>query len=226
MEGSFKPSANTDKPSPINHPKNQALCDYCAFVMLEAIPLEGSDYLSTLRSMTDTIYDTSIDQKPLASIDRMKHWISKALESDNAEESQRLLAVDRTYLFRGVDEAGPRPPYEGFYSKTGNSAIAAIRDAYKKAGVQPTNNERIDYLGQELAFASILAQKESNAHLSEGEASAERLRAMHEDFEKAHLRPWIDSYCEEALPFAKTEYFKGFLNLLRLSFGNEQSLKG
>lgn len=198
---------------------SRVLYDYFAFVMLEPVPLEGSDYLKSLGDMTDELLDEACDESASGPLEQMSAWISEALCGADPEEAQRRLAVDRTYLFRGVDEKGPLPPYEGFYSKAGESAIAAVGRAYADAGVHPSNNERCDYLGQEMAFVSVLVQKEGAARLREEGTSADELKAMLEEFEAEHLAPWVGSYCSAALPFARTGYFEGFLRSLDLWAG-------
>ena len=202
---------------------DQRLCDYFAFVLLEPISLEGWAHLESLNvQITDLrrAAKASGNESLADGIEQMSFWLAKALDDDPGS-AQRDLAVDRTYLFRGVDERGPLPPYEGFYSPAGESTIAAVNDAYRKAGVRPSNKERLDYLGQELAFVSVLMQKESAARLQNDGESAEAFRAMHVTFKADHLSTWVSSYCNAALPHAKTDYFKSFLKSLSTWLGGE-----
>lgn len=202
---------------------DQRLYDYFAFVLLEPVPLEGWTYLESLSAQTAEIgraAKASGNESLADSVKQMSLWLAEACERD-PQAAQRDLAVDRTYLFRGVDERGPLPPYEGFYSPAGESTIAAVGDAYRKAGVRPSNKERLDYLGQELAFVSVLMQKELAAQLQGDDESVEALRAMHATFEANHLSTWVSSYCNTALPHAKTDFFKSFLKGLNAWLGGK-----
>lgn len=195
------------------------LYDYFAFVMLEPIPTEGFRYLIELDSMTTGVIEVITDKKFLVSIEQMRYWITEALNSNDPASAQRELAVDRTYLFRGVDEKGPLPPYEGFYSTEERPTIAAIDEIYRNAGVRPSNKERIDYLGQELAFVSVLEQKRVDI-LEQGGLHTEELDEMLDGFISEHLSSWVGSYCRSALPYTRTDYFKGFLTCLDLWIGH------
>lgn len=198
---------------------DQLFCDYCAFVMLDPIPLEGIQYLQTLADQTLLLRSWILGDDQKESLDQMLVWLQDSLKCDCPEEMQCRLAVDRTYLFRGVDEGGPLPPYEGFFASTKEAAISAIGKAYDSAGVHTSNNERLDYLGQELAFVSVLIQKEANARAVGDEAIAEELFTMRKEFLRTHISSWVREYCAAAIPFAKTNYFVGFLNILSAWIG-------
>ena len=195
---------------------NSSLYDYFAGVMLEPIPLEGSDYLHSLAAQTDELCNMALSDDLIGQVELMRGWLMKSLDEMDTEEQQRLLAVDRTYLFRGVDEKGPLPPYEGFYSASKESCIATIGKAYEKANVHASNNERLDYLGQELAFISVLIQKGAHAKAQQNNVQTEALDAMRKKFQSEHLNQWVGAFCDAALPYAKTDYFRGYLNFLSI----------
>jgi TorA maturation chaperone TorD len=137
------------------------------------------------------------------------------------EDVQRELAVDWTLLFRGVSPAyGPQPPYEGmFLPEQGDhlEVMQAVSDTYRDMGVETINESfnRPDYLGIELAVMGFFAQEEAKAYNNGATQDALNISTKAKHFMIEHIGQWAPKFIEEADLHAKTEFYKGVLQLIR-----------
>lgn len=134
--------------------------------------------------------------------------------SDSTDELVRHLAVDWTLAFRGMNPAhGPRPPYAGAWLSddgTGVDLMLAINTCYVEEGLGATGSHlnRFDYLGVELEFLAYLVEKAG----SEQSDGTEISRAA--DFKRRYIDSWFSQYCEQVEQRCKTEFWKGYLELV------------
>ncbi len=125
------------------------------------------------------------------------------------------LVVDWTFLFRGIDQqGGPKPPYAGAwlaYDGVGVSTMLKINQYYLKAGlsVSDTGFNRLDYLGIQCEFIGHLATR-----IAEGDEESREVMAS---FMDEFIFTWLDAYVEKALSCGKTDFWKGYLELLTSS---------
>jgi TorA maturation chaperone TorD len=125
------------------------------------------------------------------------------------------LAVDRTRILRPSGHTDLKPPCEGAYRRQEEAVALAVKQCYRQAGLLPeeTTPESPDYLGVELDFLRQLCLRE-HKQLSAA-ADASRTVAEEERFLREHLGSWIGDYVERARPCARTDFYGGFLMILK-----------
>lgn len=168
-------------------------------------------------AMTQASGDDSSISEGLSLI---SNYIDETAEQGE-QDVQLALGVDWTRLFRGLTpELGPTPPYEGLYSKQMSDHIAVMRTVnriYRDNSfvVSDEAPNRADYLGLELGFMGLLAEQEAAAWESgddnEAMACAERARYFYVE----HIGSWVDDFVEAALAHARTEFYRGYLQLIK-----------
>jgi TorA maturation chaperone TorD len=147
------------------------------------------------------------------------------------------LAVERTWLYRGVSETGPTPPYEAEWC-TGTSTstvLLSLTKSYRASGLALALGERADYLGIELGYYQrlILQQAACEAEDDEagrgnsggGESTGGRprrdsaggsgVRTLQQRFHSEHLGRWVAPYVKATLPLAQSDFFRGHLLLVQ-----------
>ncbi|AET68154.1 putative component of anaerobic dehydrogenase [Desulfosporosinus orientis DSM 765] len=136
------------------------------------------------------------------------------------EKIVQELAVDWTHLFRGVNPSyGPPPPYEGVYSekdRVGINVILDVNQEYLKYGlsIAEDKKDRGDYLGYELDFIRHLAEKAAAAREEGRRDEEEAYKTSICEFLRKHLS-WTGGFCSKAADYADTDFYRGFLILLR-----------
>ncbi|MDR1712657.1 MAG: molecular chaperone TorD family protein [Coriobacteriales bacterium] len=158
-----------------------------------------------------------------------------------ASELTEQLAVDWTGAFRGVDrQRGPKPPYAGAWLAAdglGVQVMQEINQAYAEAGLGSTGEglNRLDYLGVELEFIGHLAQRIASttcaadtsatsttcaaatcataACASTAAANAAARQALAGFLDK-YVLSWVGDYVAAARGCARTDFLRGFLDLL------------
>jgi putative dimethyl sulfoxide reductase chaperone len=149
---------------------------------------------------------------------------------DPETEVETALGVDWTRLFRGVTPRyGPPPPYESIYADTGETDLGTIKsliEFYWTSGAQLENTagNRPDYLGLELSFLCFLAEEEAKAWESGNEELARSYQEKASSFFEQHPAAWANKFLIEALNYAKTGFYKGYLYLCQgtISQGGKQ----
>jgi TorA maturation chaperone TorD len=137
------------------------------------------------------------------------------------EEMQKAIAIDRTWLCRGIDQGrkAPPPPYEALYlsPRKETDHLLKVVTFYKKAGLRVSRDarERMDYLGLELAFMAELCVRESGFVKRGNKGGRAKVLALEKEFLAEHLLLWVPEYCRLAIAAAKTDFFKGIAHLLR-----------
>ncbi len=156
----------------------------------------------------------------------MRDYLNQTRGVETAELSQAL-GVDRTRLYRGVSPTyGPPPPYEMVWSKMWQdiSLLQTLARTYREMGLAPSPDaaERLDYIGVELDFMRELALREAAAWESDTPATAAKLLEAQHAFMTEHLGGWPSAFVEKALEWAKTDFYKGHLLMLRGFVTSEQ----
>lgn len=145
---------------------------------------------------------------------RMRGFLDEH-EDCSLDELVRLLAVDWTLAFRGVNPAsGPRPPYAGAWLSddgTGVDLMLAVNTVYVEEGLGSGGGHlnRFDYLGVEIEFLAYLAEK-----LDDPQCESELVAAKIVDFEERFILSWLARYRSQVEEKCQTEFWKGFLELL------------
>ena len=153
---------------------------------------------------------------PTSGYGLMDAFWEEGSEKDMGEVSLELRR-DWTRLFRGVSPSyGPPPPYEYVYvSAAGQDPhqLVALTRLYASRGIviSPEERNRADYLGYELAFASLLLEDAANAP---DEASRDVALGTFAAFVDDHLG-WVAGFCERVQDEAATNYYRGYAQVLR-----------
>lgn len=204
------------------------------------LPLTATDFAS-LAAARSGMYDflAGLCTKPTAKeIDAiLRHPIDlpgdivpeslrKSLEAFQAcfsevskEGTEQSLQVDWTRLFRGVAKGySPLPPYESVYKEgllQGPTAKSVARlYATNGVGLPNTSKELPDYIGVEFKFMSTLASKEAEAWCADA-SKAEQLIEGQLLFAREHLQAWVPRFCDEAQKFARTDFYRAAIQVIR-----------
>lgn len=149
--------------------------------------------------------------------------IARFIESTAAEPDDLVverLGLDWTRLFRGVAPGyGPEPPYEAVYlggDFRTPDILMVIMKQYIEQDVAPSGQwkDRPDYIGVELDFLAVLAEREAAAWLRGDSADAEKMHRSACHFLNNHLGKWVETYCGKAMDLAQTSLYKGVLQLV------------
>lgn len=184
--------------------------DYYAHVLIDPIEVPGTAYVVELAKRTRAVFETPALSVWCQRIEKLAELAPQG--ANELAEEQRDLAEDRTRLCRGINKEGPLPPYESYYREgASENDTTAI---YHAAGVQFDGAvERDDYLGAQAAFLAYLTQAESAARARGDNDSEQMFQYQRKIFECEHFS-WVESFCEAALPHARTTYFTSVLKEL------------
>ena len=150
------------------------------------------------------------------------HLIAGYLNDSNKPTATlaQELSVEWTRLFRGISPVyGPKPPYAGVYNSedgVGVNTIMAITQMYSAhgLGIREDKHNRMDYLGIQLDFISILSKRAAQEAKSGNLAAEKAIRTDILDFLQKYLLPWVNKFVDKAREYAKTNFFRGYLVLL------------
>jgi len=194
----------------------QVYYDFFADAFLTSIPVPGKDKVLALKAAALVLFPPQSRQPEnenyLPGADLMHAFLVEA--EKNPEDYQQKLAVDRTYLCRGVQKGALLAPYGGYWQDAqGTTQLAKVRAFYSQHGfsVSKETGERDDYLGLEFAFLALLANREATFRQAGDAQAAEKERSLRKEFIQAHVGSWFSEYCSKALEYAKTDYYKGLL---------------
>jgi TorA maturation chaperone TorD len=204
----------------------KARSSFCNFLTLEFLHLPDQDFVAKIQSPEVRAFLAGLakDEDVHADIAEGAALMSSFLESNvntPIDELSNLLGVDRTRLYRGVSPTyGPPPPYESVWNpavSAANKFLAEIAAVYKADGLSLAEDayERPDYIGVELAFLENLATKNLKAIKGGEDKKATKLAERQKWFIETHLVSWVPLFIGKALEFAKTDYYRGHLLMLR-----------
>ena len=155
-----------------------------------------------------------------AGLEEMRGWLA-AHSHQSPEQLRTLLAVQETWLFKGMAPGyGPPPPYETVYRRPGAGADAEtmlnLRRYYREAAAElsPDPRERLDHLGMELDFMRFLCEEESRLWGSGDAGEAARYRRIQRRFLVEHLVAWAPEYCQRILAERCESFFHGVVKVL------------
>jgi putative dimethyl sulfoxide reductase chaperone len=151
-------------------------------------------------------------------LEEIAAFVAEAGEQSDAEVEE-LLAVDWTWLFRGVRPGyGPPPPYEGVHlGGDPLRALQAVSSVYRQYGVAPAADSganRPDYIGMELDFLRFLCEQQVAAHEKGDEEGIEQWLKAEAAFLHNHIGKWASAYCQKAIGAARTSFYRGTLRLV------------
>ncbi|WP_415535283.1 TorD/DmsD family molecular chaperone [Dehalobacter sp. 4CP] len=186
---------------------------FFAQIFMEPIPVPGEKYANTMLNNVSILVNCS--ENKTEGFRLLKTFYDSCLLL-TAQAIQEKIAVDRTFLCRGINQAvGPVPPYESLYIKEqhdSNTIIKLLR-FYQQSGFAISKNihERPDYIGVELSFMSELCQREFNQIK---EPQYIEIIKQKQNFYQNHLSKWIPDFCLQVVEYAKTDFFKGLAYFL------------
>lgn len=137
------------------------------------------------------------------------------------QQVQEALALDWTRLFRGLQRGGgPQPPYANLYlhGREGETeSLHTIVQTYVRHNAHPASSEpnRPDYLGVMLDFMRFLFEREAEAWSSSQPEKAEAHFDAANQFREEHLGRWAQQFCEDALNYAETDFYRGGLHITK-----------
>ena len=179
--------------------------------------VRGAEFTGALDSLA-----TSSDVEPeVATGARLMLEHIRAKAALDLSQASDDLGVDRTRLYRGVSPSyGPPPPYEAVWRKDMRSVpefLQELAGTYRQAavGLASDAGERLDYIGVQLDFVRLLAEREAAAWEGGDEAEAARQLQSELAFFKSHLANWTGYFIEAALKRAETDFYRGHLQMVR-----------
>lgn len=168
--------------------------------------LPNKEYVNNLRN-----YEYSDDSESSV-LFKSFFEANKALSD---EELLEKINIERTYLVRGIDKNGPKPPYESVYSgRPQGDTVLELAEFYSKAGFAMSENlrEAADYIGVELSFMQQLCMQEENGE--------DTLELQYEFFTK-HLGKWGKEFATDILKNARTDFY-GAVGTMLYDFLDEE----
>jgi TorA maturation chaperone TorD len=145
------------------------------------------------------------------------NFISCSRQRSKAEILQEV-SVDRTRLFRGIDEKySPPPPYESVYreDKLCGKPAGEVSALYTTVGMRLSEDyiELPDYLGVELDFMRIICQTEKECWSEQDCKGALKGLETGSGFLKEHLLQWVPLFCVRMYEKAKLDFYRGLARL-------------
>jgi putative dimethyl sulfoxide reductase chaperone len=140
--------------------------------------------------------------------------------SNPSDEVALELAVDWNRLFRGVSQsAGPPPPVEALYAGAEDDSLflRELNRIYSEQGLELRGDflDRPDHLGVELTFIADLFRRAAAAIQDDEQERAAGILAAAGHFFTAHPGKWVSTFCDGAIPYARTDFYRGLLQLTR-----------
>jgi TorA maturation chaperone TorD len=210
----------------------RARAAFYAFLNLHFTTLPDEKFVRRLRNgelnnVLETLQHDVSDKEDISNgAALMSAYLEKMQVADHTQVVQDL-GVDRTRLYRGVAKGyGPPPPYEMVWTREAQDygILQVVASAYRQVGLEPSPEvkERLDYISVEIDFIRELALREAAAWESGDETTAGSLLATQEAFMRLHLGNWAPDFIEKALDYAKTDFYRGHLYMLRGFISNDR----
>lgn len=174
---------------------------------------------SEFRAILEAMGDGKDNEDPITlGALQMAVFIEKTRNEDTKPFADRL-GAERTRLYRGISpDYGPVPPYAALWTgkkENEEQLLQKLTVFYQQAGVRLGSEhfERLDYLGVELAFMQVLADREADAWDNENEAEANSLFEVQKRFFNTHLS-WVSNYVNKALENTTADFYRAHLRIL------------
>lgn len=218
-------SAYQEKPAmPELIKQRSQIYDFFAQVFMEPVPVPGDAYAKKILANISAVLGSADDEQHEGN--RLLQSFLNACLLLDPQKVQEKIAIDRTFLCRGIDQKnGPLPPYEAFYHNEwhGQNVSIDLIDFYHQNGFALNEGikERPDYIGIELAFMSELCHKELEA--SANPDAFLNIIQQEREFFTQHLAQWLPEYCRQISTWAKTDFFKGIAVYLLDFLQDEQN---
>ncbi len=195
-----------------------------SFIALHFNHVVNAEFVDNIRDarfsdMLHAIADGRDSEDPLTiGAVLMAVFVEKTRGDDRQSVADRL-GVERTRLYRGLSpNHGPTPPYEALWTGRAENPVFlhGLAQCYQQAGVELVSkcHERLDYLGVELDFMRLLAEREAAAWEAKNEEVAASLYMMQKTFFDEHLSGWTVRFVEKALESAKSDFYRAHLHML------------
>jgi putative dimethyl sulfoxide reductase chaperone len=145
----------------------------------------------------------------------LKSYLS-SIQTRKPAEILEEIAVDRTALLRVTSDRNYRLPYESLYTPAGRAGdiISRLKGFYSRAGIVPEENigEMLDYIGVEIDFMFQLCLKETGQWAERQDARP--VMELEREFLEGHLGRWVNAFYTGAEPYCRTDFYRGFLQML------------
>lgn len=142
-----------------------------------------------------------------------------AAQCEKAQEESKILDLKRdwTKLFRGISPIyGPTAPYGLLYFKgNSNEAMSDIAALYIDGGYDHflEVQDLVDYIGIGFHYLSFVLLQMVQMQKENQKVEFDRLGLCADRYFDCYFSDWIPKFCEEALKFAKTDFYKNVLDL-------------
>lgn len=224
--------AASEKPIAYAQSEEQARCDQAlarasVYGFLAAIFNHNPDlnFVEHLQGLTEESISTSCMENDLplqiaGGIAQMAAFIDE-VAGQPVHQVQAALAQDWTRLFRGVQRGyGPEPPYANLYQQRRQAEtqnLHALIRTYAEHNARPASGDsnRPDYLGVMLDFLRFLFEREAEAWAYKQPEQALTYRGAADQFRQEYLGEWVQRFCEEALNYAETGFYRGGLQVTK-----------
>lgn len=225
MVASDNPVAYIQTEEQIRRDQALARASVCGFLAAIFNHNPDLDFVEHLRSLTgEAIYAScAADDLPLqiaGGITQMAAFIDEAANQP-AQQVQQALALDWTRLFRGVRRGyGPEPPYANLYRQgrqDETQSLHALIRTYAQHNARPASEDsnRPDYLGVMLDFLRFLFEREAEAWACHQSDQALAYLEVANQFRQEYLGEWVQHFCEEAMGYAETTFYRGGLQITK-----------
>ncbi|MCJ7595018.1 MAG: molecular chaperone TorD family protein [Desulfobacterales bacterium] len=151
---------------------------------------------------------------------RMEAFLNGTQDLD-AQDLAEKLGIDRTRLYRGVSPGyGPVPPYHALWVEKEGDLTALLKRicrTYAEGGFSFKHgvHERVDYIGIQLDYLEQLVLKEISARESGEEPAVQKALNHQRSFLLEHVGQWVPRFVSSALTYARTDFYKGHLHMLK-----------
>jgi len=177
------------------------------------------------QKMVNTIFDPDFERglssaAPVFETREMREGLKSicsfisSFKNKPREETLKHIAVDRTRLFRGINEKhSPPPPYESVYrdQRLCGKSRTEVCDFYCKLGVilPEAWKESPDYLGIEIDFMRLLCQSQEEAWMNHRFDKVSEFLGVSMKFLEDHLLQWAPQFLERMSEMAELDFYKG-----------------
>ena len=166
--------------------------------------------------LLDSLYSLEWEESDSAGCNEIAAYID-GHRGDDREEVLLELGRDRARLMRGANNEGMRSAYESLYTKNAaNESIGSLNRFYADAGFALAEgiHDTVDQLGVEMAFLSLLMQRELAALRQGDQEVADQWREVRGHFMAQHLGRWAHEYAADMRKFALTGFYRGVALLI------------
>lgn len=198
---------------------------FYAFLSIHFMQLPDSYFVGILRSeayleILKEVAQSSAAHSEIAKGAAMMHAdLAHTASIDDTDMAVRL-GIDRTLLYRGVSpHHGPKPPFEALWvgDEKQNGVFQKLAATYAHSGfvLKKDIHERLDYIGIQMNFIEGLLIDELSARQASNQQAICSIQNRRWEFISTHFGNWVPQYISCAMNYARTDFYRGHLLMLK-----------